>query len=452
MKIRLPLAFLLVGAVTACAVKVPQNQRLEHWTPDAGYRQTRGRDYGEIFFAIAMSGGGTRAASLSYGALEELRNTTLPSGESLLSELDLVFGVSGGSVVAAYYGLYGERIFEDFEARVLKRDVQREMVGRLFWPRYWPRRGFDAYDRTDITADFYSKDLFEEATFADLEGSPGPIVQISATDVSTGSSFAFVQDQFDLICSDLSSFAIGRAVAASAAVPGLFIPMTLANFAGTCGYEPPPWVAETLAQRDVDSRRFQAASIMQSYQDSERRPFVHLVDGGGADNLGLRHPLERVIGVGGLAAQAEHSEIRIPPRILIVVVDAMINPDRDMDRSASPPGAFTTVNTLMGVANNRYTLETVDLLNERFPTWLDQLEAEGGGAHSLHVVRVGFSRIPDPEERRFFDNIPTNFHLPDATVDRLRALSRRQVRASPDFSSLVQGVGASFAPEQRAAP
>ena len=46
----------------------------------------------------------------------------------LLDEVDTISGVSGGSFPAAYFGLYGDRIFEDFEERFLYRNVQGALL------------------------------------------------------------------------------------------------------------------------------------------------------------------------------------------------------------------------------------------------------------------------------------------------------------------------------------
>ena len=57
-----------------------------------------------------------RAAAFSFGVLEELRRTELAKGrkERLLDEVDVITGVSGGSFTALAYGLYGERLFDDY--------------------------------------------------------------------------------------------------------------------------------------------------------------------------------------------------------------------------------------------------------------------------------------------------------------------------------------------------
>ena len=85
------------------------------------------RGSGDIVLTLAFSGGGTRAAALAYGVLEELRDTTViidGQPRRMIDEIDTISSVSGGSFTSAYYGLYGERIFEDFEDEFLNRDVE----------------------------------------------------------------------------------------------------------------------------------------------------------------------------------------------------------------------------------------------------------------------------------------------------------------------------------------
>ena len=42
----------------------------------------------------------------------------------------MVSAVSGGSITAAYYTLYGDRIFSDYESRFLKRHAQTGLLLR----------------------------------------------------------------------------------------------------------------------------------------------------------------------------------------------------------------------------------------------------------------------------------------------------------------------------------
>src|SRR5207248_10669827 len=106
----------------------------------------------DVFVALVFSGGGTRAAALSYGVLDKLRNIRIncadPSApstceKSLLDEVDVISSVSGGSFPAAYYALYGDRIFDpkqSFHTGFLKYNVERELFGEsLYYPQNWLR-------------------------------------------------------------------------------------------------------------------------------------------------------------------------------------------------------------------------------------------------------------------------------------------------------------------------
>ncbi len=75
----------------------------------------------------------------------------------LLDEVDGISPVSGGSFTAAYFGLFGNRIFEDFENKFLKRNVQSELLKRMVSPLSWPKLWSLYYDRSDFAADFYDE-------------------------------------------------------------------------------------------------------------------------------------------------------------------------------------------------------------------------------------------------------------------------------------------------------
>src|SRR5205814_293529 len=84
---------------------------------------------------LASCGGGTRAAAFSFGVLEALRDIQLEGARGrkgrLLDEVDIITGVSGGSFTALAYGLYGDKLFDDYEQRFLKRNVQGELIKRF---------------------------------------------------------------------------------------------------------------------------------------------------------------------------------------------------------------------------------------------------------------------------------------------------------------------------------
>ena len=129
---------LLVILAAGCA-HYPVNQPLQQYDPQVGYRGKNLKDPAKderILMILSFSGGGTRAAAFSYGVLETLRDTTVSihgQKRRLLDEVDAISGVSGGSFTAAYYGLFRDRIFEDFETRFLKQNIQGKLTRATFF-------------------------------------------------------------------------------------------------------------------------------------------------------------------------------------------------------------------------------------------------------------------------------------------------------------------------------
>ena len=125
-------------AMAGCA-KHYVNEPLDGLDLKTGYRllnETSDKS-GNMLFILAFSGGGTRASTLDYGVLQELARTEIiidGTKRRLLDEVDVISSVSGGSFTAAYYGLFGDRIFEDFEDKFLKVKVQSKLTGKMFNP------------------------------------------------------------------------------------------------------------------------------------------------------------------------------------------------------------------------------------------------------------------------------------------------------------------------------
>jgi NTE family protein len=207
---RLVRAALLPALVLCgCATGTPVNVQIDRVRSGTGYRiakfmvrDRRPTNNPDALVLLAFSGGGTRAAALSYGVLEELRRTPIEvkgHRHSLLDEVDVIAGVSGGSVTALAYALYGERLFQEYQQRFLKRNVQGELIQRVLNPANWPRLASESYGRSELAADYYDEILFEGATFNDLIALATPVAVVTGTDLSTGARFEFSQDTFDLL-------------------------------------------------------------------------------------------------------------------------------------------------------------------------------------------------------------------------------------------------------------
>jgi NTE family protein len=421
--------------VAGCA-HYPVNARLIQSSPNTGYHYrnlTTGTNTDSLLIILAFSGGGHRAAALSYGALEELARTDIVwegQPKRLLDEVDMISAVSGGSFTAAYYALFGDRIFDDYEKKFLRRNIQRELIWRLLSPLNWPRFA---------SAEFYDRHIFAHKTYGDLANAGRrPFLLLNATDMSSGARFEFTQDQFDWMCSDLSSVPVGRAVAASSAFPVLLTPITINNYAGSCGWSEPPEVQRVIDEGDTLSRRFVKAQEIRAIQDVKNHPYFHLIDGGISDNLGLRAPLELVVATGGIREAFRYAGLSRPRKILIIASNASTHHDMGWDKRARSPGV-TEILLSAGSVIDRYSFESRQVLRASIQQWERELNNDPSVEPvKFYRAEVSFDRLADPKERDYFESLRTGFNLPPGAVDRLREVAGRLLRESKSYQELLR--------------
>jgi NTE family protein len=436
---------------------------LTHIEPDQGYNfENSGRESGnadKALVLLAFSGGGTRAAAFSYGVLKELSETYIGKGENrhpLSQEIDAITAVSGGSFTAAYYGLYGDRIFEDYEQVFLRRDVQGELTSQVLNPLNWSRLLSPYYTRADMATELYNDTIFDHATFADLAQAKGPFIVINATEMTLGTRFQFTQNYADIICTDLSQLPVARAVASSSAVPILFSPITITNYAGECGWQVPTWAQEALASDDRSGRLYNLASSIMALDDRQDHPYLHLFDGGLADNLGLRAMMDSVLRHDTISETLDTIGMNDVRNVVIILVNAETALDVESSRRMQTPTFAASLGAATSVPLQRYSFETVALLKERLKEWEQESydtscsttssdtarKAKNGIADDcagvgFHFVEVNFSAIEDETERDYLKKLPTSFVLSDEAVDHLIAAGRTVLRENDQFQDLL---------------
>jgi len=391
----------------------------------------------DITFIVSFSGGGTRAAAMAYGVLQELRDTNVViDGQThrLLDEIDHISSVSGGSFTAAYYGLNGDGIFDTFEDAFLRRDVEGHLTKSLFNPFHW----FTRKGRTQRAIEYYQDILFHDATFADMIKPERPMIVINASDLAYGFRFSFIQGYFDLLCSDLATYPVANAVAASSAVPVVFNPVVIENFSGCPNPSWPP-NAEEMAKQDPEfGLMYEGAN---SYLDKENRKYIHYVDGGITDNMGLRAMTDVIALSGGPSALLSRLDKSPPRRIVFLTVNASTSQASDMDKTTKQPSMLASMNAMTDVQLHRYNAATVKMVRNQLEAMAAKMSTPENPI-TPYFIEIGFDEVPQPQLKYFLNKIPTSFSLSSEQVDTLIDTARTLLRGDPAFQQLVTDINA----------
>ena len=425
--------------------------RGEHTSDDAA-----GSD---VLLFVTISGGGKRAAAFGHGALRGLGEIPLspPDGRrlSMLNVLDYIAGVSGGSFPAAHYGLYRDRSFETFPQEFLRVDINAFIWGiyLLPWNSAWlsdPQTGTN-----DYMARVYDRLMFHGATFADLERHGRPIVSINATDITNGATFSMLGTNFGLLCSDINSFSIARAVAASNGFPGLFSAVSLRSYAERCnGARPPLAAVATVAPHEGESdivRRRELARLQDTYADPDRTHWVHLMDGGIADNLALRSLLNLFIVLRGEQALFRQTALKIR-RVLVLSIDGQAAPPRTLALQRSTGGVLSAISAASGTQIDVYNFETLALARQQVNHLADGVRAircetapviDGRPCEDVRgeLVHISLADVQDAAWRDRLGAIPTGLTLEDEDVDALVRFGTELVRDNPTIRAVARDAG-----------
>jgi NTE family protein len=296
---------------------------------------------------ISISGGSTRAATLAQSVLQALRQFQWPAEhgrpvQSLADDVIAISAVSGGAMTAGAFVLgraackpgdtnaqcdeqsIGLGEHSQFENGILKENLLGHFLIHDAEPWEWQ-------DRAGPWVQFFERAYPTDAagkpyTFGDLGAKPNaPFLILNSTDVPNDRTFSFVQEQFNYLCADLNPEPVALGVAAAGNFPFLSSDIILQNFRTQgCGHEPvtsaeflklseemkdpygdldrATWARYKLGMGLVSRDNTQDPPVGDNKEADWRDPvrhiaWLHLYDGGIADNLGL-WPLVRLLGDG----------------------------------------------------------------------------------------------------------------------------------------------------------
>jgi predicted acylesterase/phospholipase RssA len=450
---------LLTGAlaVAGCAsvYNLPANQPLLSPVPVYDIGRTDPSFDDDVLLMLSFSGGGTRAAAFSFGVLQEIDRSRsgTKSAKSLLDRVDFVSGVSGGSITAAYFGLKKRAALKDFRERFLLRNAEENLKTAVSLANIG--RALNGGVNDNQFPRWLDENLFDGATFDAFGEGRLPQVWINASDIYNRTPFVFGPVAFGALCSDLRSYKIADAVAASAAVPLAFAPIVLETFPG-CSTRLPDWIERARHNPDAQPLLRSFAEATARYHDGSMK-YVKLLDGGLVDNFGLSG-----FSIGILAAQRGHDPmtekqaVRVR-RILFLVVDAgrglsgnwanslegpsgaeLVAAAADTAIDASVRSSYAAFSTLLAewsakVRRWRCALSPADRARLGVPAgWkCDDL--------NTFVERVSFERL-GPARAAALEAVATRLTLPADQVDLLIEGGALALRNSKTYQLFRSGI------------
>ncbi len=484
---RLAMTSALVGWLCGCATQAPIPN-----PPDAkgigdgfGYKAV---DTGRLpgrepalpghYVIVAFSGGGTRAAALAQGALRELEATRSPVAPdfTLLEAVDMVSSTSGGSVAAANFVLRGRTGYRRLDAPdgFLLHNGMTELIGGVLSPLNILERTMTSKSRVQLLSALFRRTIFGDATFRTLQEQRSrhpPLLVLNSADMATGERFPFVQRQLDRLCLDLRDIALADAVTASAAFPIALTPLRLpdrspcpaqatgqgarvidgflnesgvtrAELAAGCRdgrlvLDTQPAAFRARSRRQLPLLNLDACGRALPPDDPDRLQFVHLLDGGIADNLGLAEPLETLTDRGD-DARVVNAILKGDVReVVVIAVNARSQPSTAIGHGTGTPGILSMAGAVASATIDGRSGGLIAEL-ESLPALLrDTFHGIPGGAPKVTVIPIDFELIQDPACRTRFQEIGTNWSLSSEKVTALQEIASAVLRASPSFLDLA---------------
>lgn len=408
-----------------------------------------GQDGDAVF--VTLSGGGARAAAFGLGVMQALRDTRAADGRPLTDHISLLSSVSGGSILAAYYGVHGAQGLDSFRAAYL--DKAWSVHDSPAWPLNWVRAWNGGLNGEDRLAAWLDYEIFQGARMDALWRPGAPQVWLNAADLHNGTAFAFAPLYFDALCSDLSRVRVADAVAASMAVPIIFKPILLEPQRTACA-PLPGWVAAASSPQ-TSALEHAAARALTSYRDAEALSYVHLIDGGTIDNLGLSTlALARETAGNAYAPFSAEAAVRLK-RLSVIVVDSEPIRHESYQMHAGAPSGPQVADTLYGVIIEAANRMTYDHYRAIAAQWHRDLVAYRCGLPRVDAARIAHDAawncadvridvdmisFEDVEvaHRAAVDALPTRVSLPRKDIDALIAAGHDAAVSNALVQSLTQ--------------
>jgi NTE family protein len=455
------LASALVAGCASGNFNQPDNQPTSSVPSPAEFLPQNYLGFGETIIGLSFSGGGTRASAFAYGAIKELAAHETQSGgtgQSLIDDVRFVSGVSGGSVAAVYFALHGKKTIPDFRDNFLYKDPQSSFKTSISPLNLLAVLGGGLNSKTGFQ-DWLDENLLHDATFGDLARDNAPLLWVNASDVFHDSVFTFDAETFAALCSDLEALKLSEAVSAASAVPGVFSPVVIENFAGQCDYKEPDWIGRVIESPGSYQVVRNQARTFRQYQNRQENRYLKLYDGGVTDNLGVHNITTHRERYDSLIAPMSPKRAVSMKDLLFIIVNAGTKDKETFLRKIEGPGGVEGLSAVVDSMMSMSTARTRDDFFLAMKIWQEDIikfrcglgeqqvreligDRPGWDCKDIqfHVLGLTFDQVRDQSLRAKLEQIPTAYVLPQDQVDLLVTTAGQLLRSHPQFKNFLDRV------------
>jgi NTE family protein len=279
---------------------------------------------------------------------------------------------------------------------------------------------------------------------------------MNATDMESEEVFALTPQRFDDLCSDLAQLPISVGVAASAAFPVALSPMSLRNYSYESCWGPIPggdWISKELTltgPRYIDLENYKRARYANALRNGpnayRNEHYIHLLDGGLADNQGGQSLSDALISPHGpvpLLADINSGRAR---RIAVISVNARSDTDNHIGSNPAVPGLLTVVNNVIGTPIDATTARANAALQNLEATLKSAGESASAapgnpkfGGLRVYGIAVDFDQFLPEQTQMQTDvkNIGTSWTLSPTQLQESIDAGRILLRQHPCFERLL---------------
>ncbi|MDY6972248.1 MAG: hypothetical protein SV775_07955, partial [Thermodesulfobacteriota bacterium] len=232
-------------------------------------------------------------------------------------------------------------------------------------------------------------------------------------------------------------------------------PVSYKNYPASKGFDLSKDIQNGLKDqyKGPNPRRYMWAYSQAIYHANKaKHPYIHLMDGGLADNIGVRYITDNFNRSSGFL-YARKTAIN---ELVIIISNAKTQPALSFDENETPPNLIDVAYKTATVSMDNYSFEAIQLISDilrvseraaqeilHCQSVIDEHCASGyelpkmGHAFEVTLVEVNFLNVDDSEKRRRLLSLPTSFKLSKHQVDELISVGGELLDQSKPFNELI---------------